>query len=58
MVGHVGLCASMKQALDENLPNIYTNGHKDKEPATGIAAESFDAINSLRRKLCLLCVAP
>jgi hypothetical protein len=58
MVGHIGLGASMKQALDESLPDIYTNGRKDKEPATGIAAKSFDAINSLRRKLCLLCVAP
>jgi hypothetical protein len=58
MVGHIGLCTSMKEALDESLPDVDTNGHKDKKPATGIAAKSFDAINSLRRKLCLLCVAP
>ena len=58
VVGQIGLRTGVEQALDESLTDVYTNGRKDKEPASGIAAKSFHTLHSFRRKLCLLRITP
>lgn len=58
VVGQIGLRTSVEQALDESLTDIYTNGRKNKEPASGIAAKSFHTIHSFHRELRLFRIAP